>query len=265
MLLVGVLAWAGLVLALRRPASEEWSRAAWPASARPVVVLAELFTSEGCSSCPPADDVLGQVLARQPASNVKVIGLGEHVTYWDRLGWRDRFSATVFTDRQIEYQTRVFRTTSIYTPQLVIDGRFELIGSDVSAIRNAIGQAMRSTKGSIRIEASLTGTSEVDVRIAAELGNVGARHDAEVMLGIVEDNLSTNVGWGENGGRVLKHAAVARTLDSVAVVPAEEQTVSLMKRIPLDSAWDPANLSVIAFVQERELRRILAAGATPIG
>src|SRR5262245_13661203 len=107
-------------------------------------VLVELFTSEGCSSCPPADEVLTDLLQRQPLERVTVIGLGEHVDYWDQLGWRDQFSSQAFTSRQSEYESKVFHSGSIYTPQLVIDGRFQVVGSDQAAVRRLITRAAES-------------------------------------------------------------------------------------------------------------------------
>src|SRR3954452_9345022 len=104
-------------------------------SATPVVV--ELFTSEGCSDCPPADTLLEKLIAAPPVGGVEIIGLGEHVDYWDRLGWKDRFSSAAAASRQQLYQTR-FATESIYTPQMVVDGRTEFVGSDAGAARKAI-------------------------------------------------------------------------------------------------------------------------------
>src|SRR6201989_2261638 len=98
-------------------------------AARQSTVLIELFTSEGCSSCPPADDVLSDLIRNQPIPNVTIVGFGEHVDYWDTLGWRDVFSAPAFTDRQSDYEKQVFHTGSIYTPQAIVDGRFQLVGS----------------------------------------------------------------------------------------------------------------------------------------
>src|SRR5689334_25317813 len=91
-------------------------------------VVIELFTSEGCSSCPPADDVLADLIRNQPVPNVTIVGLGEHVDYWDNLGWRDVFSAPTFTARQSDYDHDVFHTGSIYTPQAVVDGHFQMVG-----------------------------------------------------------------------------------------------------------------------------------------
>src|SRR5438034_10624758 len=110
-------------------------------AAAPMPILVELFTSEGCSDCPPADTVLGQLIRTQPIGGAEIVGLGEHVDYWDRLGWKDRFSSAALTGRQQLYQTR-FGTESIYTPQMVVDGRAEFVGSDAPAARKAIEKAL---------------------------------------------------------------------------------------------------------------------------
>src|SRR5258708_16748376 len=115
------------------------------------IVVVELFTSEGCSSCPPADDVLSQLAHRQPVPGVEVLTLGEHVDYWDRLGWRDPFSSPAFSARQSNYDARVFHADQVYTPQLVIDGRLERVGSDAHAVQRAIEQAATRSKASLRV------------------------------------------------------------------------------------------------------------------
>src|SRR2546422_6006607 len=117
------------------------------------VVVVELFTSEGCSSCPPADDVLSQLAHRQPVPGVEVLALGEHVDYWDRLGWRDLFSSPAFSARQSTYDARVFHANQVYTPQLVIDGRLERVGSNAPAVQRAIQQAATSPKAAVRVAA----------------------------------------------------------------------------------------------------------------
>ena len=120
------------------------------AAVTPVIV--ELFTSEGCSDCPPADTLLDKLIAMQPVAGAQIIGLGEHVTYWDRLGWKDRFSADALTSRQETYQTH-FRTESIYTPQMVVDGRLEFVGSDAAAARKAIEKTLAAPHGVVTIDA----------------------------------------------------------------------------------------------------------------
>src|SRR4051812_36045144 len=107
----------------------------------PTPVIVELFTSEGCSDCPAADTLLEKIVAAQPIAGAQIIGLGQHVAYWDRQGWKDRFSSAAFTSRQQAYQTR-FNTESIYTPQMVVDGRAEFVGSDAMAARRAIEKAV---------------------------------------------------------------------------------------------------------------------------
>src|SRR5262245_52837901 len=116
------------VLTVAMAAAVRHSTSNVPAAARHVVV-AELFTSEGCSSCPPADALLQQISSSSPVDGVQVLGLEEHVDYWDRLGWRDPFSSATFSNRQAEYAARSFRVGQIYTPQLIVDGDFESVGS----------------------------------------------------------------------------------------------------------------------------------------
>ena len=106
-------------------------------SATPTAVVVELFTSEGCSSCPPADALLQSLVDAQPIDGAQIIGLGHHVDYWDRLGWRDKFSSGASTARQQRY-ARTFNVDSIYTPQMVVDGRDEFVGSNRSAAWQAI-------------------------------------------------------------------------------------------------------------------------------
>src|SRR5215467_2770408 len=96
-----------------------------PRAAQSTPVLVELFTSEGCSDCPPADTLL-QKLIEAPPPGAMVVGLGQHVDYWDRLGWKDRFSSAALTERQRVYADR-FRNESIYTPQMIVDGRAEFV------------------------------------------------------------------------------------------------------------------------------------------
>src|SRR5439155_22515804 len=118
-------------------------------SAPAVPIIVELFTSEGCSSCPPADTLLRHLVSAQ-SPNVNVIALGEHVDYWDHQGWKDRFSSAALTNRQQLYASR-FNVDSIYTPQMIVDGRAELVGSDAAAARRAIDRAAAAPHGVVGI------------------------------------------------------------------------------------------------------------------
>src|SRR5262245_25901355 len=185
------------------------AHAAAPIAATPIVV--ELFTSEGCSSCPPADALLQKLLDAQPIAGAEVVALGEHVDYWDRLGWKDRFSSAALTKRQQQYADR-FNLPSIYTPQVVVDGRSELVGSDGDAARRTIARARQTPHGVLRIAIESRAASVVAVAIdVADLP--ASRGDrADIIVAITEDGLRSNVTRGENHGRVLAHAAVVRSL-----------------------------------------------------
>ena len=121
---------------------------ATPAQARRAAVLVELFTSEGCSSCPPADDLLIQLDKEQPVPDAEIVAISEHVDYWNRLGWADPFSSAAFSERQNQY-ARAFGTNQIYTPQMVVDGRTAFIGSQEGKARREIAQAAQAPKAKV--------------------------------------------------------------------------------------------------------------------
>jgi hypothetical protein len=230
-----------------------------PSSMAPhTAVLVELFTSEGCSSCPPADDLLTDVIRNQPVANVTIVGFGEHVDYWDNLGWRDVFSAPAFTARQSDYEVQVFHTGSIYTPQAVIDGRIQVVGSDSAALRRAVANAAKSAKASISLSVSAASdlAAQIDVTIPSEIATA---HGLDVMAAVVERNLTTKVQRGENGGRLLKHGAVARTLVSAGTIKPSERTFSRRMTFHVDSGWKRPDLQVVAFVQDHATKVVAGA------
>jgi hypothetical protein len=242
-------------------ASDPWLDPSVPAPSDDAVVVAELFTSEGCSSCPPADEVLSR-LVREPLGATVVLGLGEHVDYWDRLGWRDPFSSSAFSNRQSEYHDRVFRTRAIYTPELVVDGQFEAVGSDVSAVRRAIANAARVPKALIELAASPADAGHLSIHVQATLPSVVAiRERADVIVALTQDHLTNDVPRGENGGRRLAHSAVVRSLTALGTLKPPAQTFETTVTVPVESEWNLDDLKIIGLLQERGSRRIVGAGS----
>ena len=229
-----------------------------------VAVVAELFTSEGCSSCPPADEVLTRLVTSQPVAGVEIIALGEHVDYWDRLGWRDPFSSSLFTTRQSQYDARVFHGNSIYTPQIVVDGASASVGGDSAAVQRAIEKASRLPKAAVTVAAHPGGGGPA-VDVGVEAGpELPLRRPADVVLALTEDRLVTNVKRGENSGRVLTHSAVVRSLSTIGVLSPGHRTFSMTVPIALPAEWKREHVRLTVLVQEAESRRIIGAGTTAL-
>jgi hypothetical protein len=205
-----------------------------------VPVLVELFTSEGCSSCPPADALLMDLDLRQPVVGADVIALGEHVDYWDELGWKDRFSSAQFTQRQNRYAAR-FRLDSPYTPQMVINGRAEFVGNNSAQADKAITAAAHPPAAPPAIAISATGDA-VDVKITS-----AGPHPLDVILAVTESDLSTQVGRGENHGRLLRHTAVVRDLRKIGTTTAGQFTAR--PRLALKPDWRRDHLRAVVFLQ----------------
>jgi len=247
---------AVLATGYRRPEGPPPSEITLPSPTDRAVVV-ELFTSEGCSSCPPADELLKRLSHEGVVPGVRVLTLAEHVDYWDRLGWRDPFSSPGFSNRQSEYETRVFHSGSVYTPQVVIDGRLQAVGSDVNAVRSAIARAAQDLKVGVVVTAQPddAGHLRVQVEVAPAPGVVIAQR-ADVIVALTEDQLTSDVQRGENRGRRLRHGAVVRSLTTLGSLTALN-TFSGVTAVPTAPSWVTRNLSVIAFVQERQSHRRL--------
>ena len=192
-----------------------------------VPVLVELFTSEGCSSCPPADDLLSKLVKAETIPGVTVIALGEHVDYWNNLGWTDPYSKADFSQRQRGYSA-IFDLESVYTPQMIVDGHEEFVGGDWNRARAAIAKAAQAPKG--RIDLVLTQNPDLDQhspvkKLTIQVKDLpGRSDDAEVLLAITENNLQTQVSRGENKGRDLRHSAVVRELNVIGQMRANENS-----------------------------------------
>jgi hypothetical protein len=220
-------------------------------SSQPVVV--ELFTSEGCSDCPPADDLLSAMVQR-PDPNLKVIPLAFHVTYWNRQGWRDRFSDDRYTERQQEYE-RQFHLRSAYTPQSVIDGQYQTVGSDAHQIIEFIRRAAAEPKP-VTVEVSANGDS-VNIVARAPNDNVSGK----VLLAITEDGLSTEVKAGENRSRTLKHSAVVRSLEEIGRL--KNGAFSRVVRLKLGNDWQREKMHVVVLIEDKS-DHVLGAGTAPL-
>ena len=216
----------------------------------PVVV--ELFTSEGCSDCPTADMLLKTLETEQPIPGIEVIPLGFHVDYWNELGWRDRFSEHAFTERQAKY-VDLMRLESPYTPQMVIDGKIDVVGNEVKKVLHAIQERAKAAKASVSL--SSAGPALVDVNVEQAAG------DADVMLALTETKLSTNVPAGENRGRELHHTAVVRSLTRMGTT--KDGAFHAQFRLALHADWHRENLRAVVFLQ-RANGEILGAATVPL-
>jgi hypothetical protein len=234
------------------------------AGRKPVVV--ELFTSEGCSSCPPADALLQQLEQQQPVAGAEIIALEEHVDYWNHDGWIDPFSSPDWTQRQQAYMA-LFKKDP-YTPELVVDGHSQFVGNNAREAEFEIEKAARAVKTDVKITSGsqdAKGSQRFTVSVG-KLAQNTAGDVAEVWLAVTENGLHSSVSLGENAGHVLHHVATLRSLHKIGVADASGVAVSFTgdPMVKLNSHWNLENLHVTVFVQEKKSREILGAASTRI-
>jgi hypothetical protein len=221
-------------------------------------VLIELFTSEGCSSCPPADLLLRKLDQSQPVPGTQLIVLSEHVDYWNDIGWKDPYSSHKYSERQSAYAGE-FGLNGVYTPQMVVDGRFELVGSDERRATQAIREAAKIRKAPVAISFGSSADNNVIVHVQA--GPLPATSDpasADVFLAIADNSDESQVRGGENSGRTLRHVAVLRNLTRIGVVDASTPfSRDLAAGL---NPKNPKNLRVVVIVQQAAAGRVLGAG-----
>lgn len=221
-------------------------------------VLVELFTSEGCSSCPPADTLLSELVHMQPVPGALVIALGEHVDYWDGRSWTDPFSSHALTVRQNDYASS-FHNRTVYTPQMVVDGRTEFVGSDSDKAESVIARAARAPKAQVSVTPDpQAGSYAVSVR---GLPTLAPGDTAEVFFAVTQDGLRSQVRGGENSGRTLTHVAVVRLLERLGTAKAGE-TFSVRHQA---AGAGRSGSHVLVFVQARSSRRVLGAAVAARG
>jgi hypothetical protein len=231
------------------------------AGREPVVV--ELFTSEGCSSCPPADALLAELDAKQPIGSAEVIAIEEHVDYWDELGWKDPYSSSTWTARQNDY-AGTLHNGSAYTPQMVVDGTAGFVGSRGGTARQEIEKAATNRKARVEIsQVSPVANKSVVLKVSIEKSlSVSQKDTAEVIMAITESGLRSSVKGGENNGKELQHSPVLREFRVIgAVGKSGEEGFTSQPSVKLDAKWNAANLRAVVFIQEKKSRRILGVAA----
>jgi hypothetical protein len=223
----------------------------------PVVV--ELFTSEGCSSCPPADELMSKLMQSKLFTGKSVLFIGEHVDYWNYLGWTDPFSSPRFSARQYEYAKKL-RQRSSYTPEMIVDGSAGFLGSDENTAIRMISAAALEPKARLSTE---RGTSSESTQLVLNIKDIPAHYSnrkAHLLVAVLKDNVVSNIRSGENGGRRLVHDAVAMDLSIAATVePTSAQLLNVPIKIPSNSKWDKGRVRVIIFLQDIETLRIWGA------
>jgi hypothetical protein len=230
---------------------------------QPVVV--ELFTSEGCSSCPPADALLMKLEASQPVHGANIIAIEEHVDYWNHDGWTDPYSSADWTQRQQDYVAR-FKQTEPYTPQMVVDGETQMVGGQAMQAQQAIQHAAAQPKTEVSLtpESSSSDSGQYKVRVGKLDGSTD-RDTAEIWLAVSESGLGSSVKAGENAGKNLQHAPVLRSLKKIGVAsPKGDAAFEGSAKVKFNRDWKRQNLQVAVFVQEKKSMKILGAAALPV-
>jgi hypothetical protein len=222
-------------------------------------VLIELFTSEGCSSCPPADALLEKLDRSQPVHGAELIVLSEHVDYWNDIGWKDPYSSNEYSERQSAYAAH-FGRSSIYTPQMVVDGHAELVGSDELGAIEAVENETRFVK----VPLSLSGVhfennNKVSMHVeAGPLEAIGTR-SANLYLAIADESDVSQVSRGENAGRTLKHVAVLRSLVPVGTVnKADKVSKDITVNVSNESR---GHLRIVGIIQDPSAGRVLGVAS----
>jgi hypothetical protein len=221
-------------------------------SRRPVLV--ELFTSEGCSSCPPADVVLARLDEMQPVKGAQVIVLSEHVTYWDHDGWRDPYSLDSVTDRQKWYGFK-FGLSDVYTPQAVVDGAVQVLGSDENKLVQAISAATSKPKAELTISGA-TWTADGIKFVVNQAGSAATKLKTTLEAALAEDVTLTAVKRGENAGKTLRNVAVVREFKEIG--PGHDGDGEYSLRLSADEIKGASGpMRLVVFLTDKRSGRVL--------
>ncbi len=222
------------------------------------VVVLELFTSQGCSSCPPADRVLSK-LGHDESLRGRVVPLAFHVDYWNYIGWADPFSSADWSERQETYK-RAFKADGVYTPQIVVNGQAELNGSDEASILRQIDAAAKGPAGLVTVAQAPEGANKLSVQVEATTPDAVKAGKLDAIVVVYESGITTSVRRGENSGRTLENDYVVRRLErAFSFKPEAGATRQGRVTIDLDKAWTASNVGVVAFLQDPDTMRIYGA------
>lgn len=240
------------------PESQSSTPSAANSSSDPHPVLVELFTSEGCSSCPPADVLLQKLDEFQPIPGAELIVLSEHVTYWDQQGWKDPNSSPVFTDRQSSYEAPLGEQ-QVFTPQLIVDGTHEIHMDRLRDMEDVLQKARDTAKVPVRLgELKVDPANPTILQTRIETGDNFDHHNADVFIALALNQVESQVLKGENGGKHLVHVAVVQQLTKVGKLP-KGKTFAQDVQLKLKPGTDLKNVRVVAFVQESGPGKLLGA------
>lgn len=221
-------------------------------------VLVELFTSEGCSDCPPADDLLVQLDSNQPIPGAEAIVLSEHVTYWNHDGWRDPFSFDEMTERQQDYE-RQFGLTDVYTPQMVVDGTDQFVGSSADKLTAALTRAAATPKAPVAIaDAQQSADGSITFTVRASDAK------ASLVAAVAENATVSEVLRGENKGRTLHHVAVVRVLKEFGSGKADGRTLELSGSNLVAAEKTGAPLRLVVFLVNRRSGHVVGVAEQPL-
>ena len=214
--------------------------------------LVELYTSEGCSSCPPAEQQLGR-LAQVLDAGADAVPLALHVGYWDELGWKDAYAQTAFGERQ-QWLVAANRQNTVYTPQFFVAG--SAVRDWPDGLRDQV-QEINARPATARIRVQAKAQDDAVLSLQIEAATVAGASSAALYLALAESGLVATVARGENGGRTLAHEHVVRAW--IGPLAVTDDGLSLRRALPLAADWNRARLEVIAFIQDTNNGRVLQA------
>lgn len=215
-------------------------------------VLVELFTSQSCMACPPAEKLLTKLETDQPFSKAELITLEFHVDYRDGFGRKDIYASPLFTQRQQVYD-RKFRTGKIYTPQMVVDGDIEFVGSKFEKAEKAVEKMSQVEKGDVQIEI-------IDGRLEIKISNLPEHEEATIYLAIAQDGINSRDTTGANSANV----SIVRSLNGLGRIGAKENSFQMNTNFQIQDGWDKDKIKLIVFIQENGSRIIRGVGRIPL-